>query len=1242
MNDDEKTAHRTRQQKRFPLSRNRRRSVQDGEDGRQIESLVGGNPFTGEELAEAAQTAFLERNLHEAMLLAGKSARILPTQSIFALLASIAEGLGDFSKASDFRLLQAFLANDVSLWEELLHEFVQGKLFFRAAVCLRRLIALEVKDKHRYRSLVLQLADLYLGLGETRRCIALLQPMWKASRYRDFEVFAILSSVFFQLGRWNALDRLIRSSLDGCSAQAERLSKYNGGPTGADEGNKRSNALLLSEQELSELLSSTQTRKKRRDRRDIFFGADDDDDDDDNNDDHEERGDAGSSAAPFTSLGDELEQNNEFSFDFESTAHREVLNDQDNAAASTSSFISKVVAAGKFMCSATTDAAKGKKNFLTLINVMLELMVERGQFTEALQLANECSSVVNCALMELPPDILLRVGVAYAHLGIDDAVADCFNELLCTAPFEEYGDAIFDAAECLVRIASYEQAAKMFSALCRYYSLQHGDLQREVDSAVDMTHRAALAKDLRNLSTAWAACLHRLAKCQTQLGLTTDAIVAYEEALSLEPGNAAAMVDLAELQHAMGNSESALTTLRRARLQASSAVPMATSSPTAPPPDPVKSIVCDASMTLLLADMMQRAAAQHPWIVEGRPSGSSGICAGAGSCSSLPRATSIANAVGLAQELLSVGVPLMERTVLQAGDDGDVMSVATGTTGSRRSGARRFVPRMTRAASSIVSSSSIADAMYPASMHSRVSSAVGSIATTFRTGSLSTARVLLARHGAMTVSQVGRSAAHTVGGGHDQKGPAAKDASMIFRFNRTRGKQRLVLAQGAAKRGQEMSGGANWDTGSIGRVDDLVDDVNSSAFGEDGLALATDPSEVVQSNTKRNEDAVGEIGAVRVRKRVRFDGDEESPVVTPDDETKAPTEFSIPDLESVAAANFGADTAMSALFVKITSAITDAKQSSTDTASGEGIVGDLASAAAFESSAVNPTASESLELVGREKMIRVAACIIDAYVVLELFTEAKQFGVTASTAFTRLLHRQQAGTLVAPLRLSSLRLSLASNDVSNATRITSRLLKDATSNSSDVWNCLAQLVNTNDRTKILLRLLVDRGESAETPLLCIVGNQYYRTGSHRHALNLYLIALQRHPHDPFLHFMTGLCYLFLTAQAVGSRDTVVHAALHHLEQYKLLSSAADGRLLGEAMYNIARALQQVSLDYLAAPIYKKIAGLEGVAGALHVPSQCSEAVRNAARVNLYWLYERVSGHHALALAALPDASELVI
>ena len=157
---------------------------------------------------EAAQTAFLSGNPSEARTKAMDALRIAPTAQLFALLAAICEQEGNHDGAVDFRLLQAFFARDVVLWKELLYEFLNAGHLFKASLCLRRWAAAET-DRDKRRELRLQLADLYISLGEWMRANSVLLELWRSSDHQDFEVLALIATLYFQLGRLRALATIV-------------------------------------------------------------------------------------------------------------------------------------------------------------------------------------------------------------------------------------------------------------------------------------------------------------------------------------------------------------------------------------------------------------------------------------------------------------------------------------------------------------------------------------------------------------------------------------------------------------------------------------------------------------------------------------------------------------------------------------------------------------------------------------------------------------------------------------------------------------------------------------------------------------------------------------------------------------------------------------------------------------------------------------------------------------------------
>ena len=88
-----------------------------------------GNLHDAELLREAvafehrARDAFLRNTPKVALQLCGESLRRLVRHETFALMAMCFEATGDFNKADECKLLQAYLARDSFLWQELLGEY---------------------------------------------------------------------------------------------------------------------------------------------------------------------------------------------------------------------------------------------------------------------------------------------------------------------------------------------------------------------------------------------------------------------------------------------------------------------------------------------------------------------------------------------------------------------------------------------------------------------------------------------------------------------------------------------------------------------------------------------------------------------------------------------------------------------------------------------------------------------------------------------------------------------------------------------------------------------------------------------------------------------------------------------------------------------------------------------------------------------------------------------------------------
>ncbi|KAG5505597.1 hypothetical protein JIQ42_08363 [Leishmania sp. Namibia] len=766
---------------RSPANAKRRREGQRSEfSSSALHSIFEGH-------VTAAQNAFLRGDSQTAEHEAVQALRIRPTAHLFALLAVIAESKGKFDKASDFRLLQAFLARDIVLWEELLHEFMTQQLYYKSVVCLQRMSALE-KNPERYRALQLQLADLLIGLGEIRRASNVLVPLWNSSRCRDFEVFALLSSLYFQLGKWASLQRLIESSIKhafqllpaggvaGATKTPGEAMEYGAGATGQVPP-----STPRTKQQLSTPPPDSSTSVSRVSKRVRFLGMGD--------------GEA-SAAAPATadlvhtavpdSFSPAEASLDEFSFDdFASPAsplsHPPSSYRPGDVAASTCAHRGGVVHQlyGERI---ELHTPQDQKNFLTLLNVHAELLNEQGSFSDTVQLLHMAAGCLNVDLMELPPDLLVRLGVAYAFLGgvYEQPCRDVFQHLMEHCSMEDFGDVLLDAAMSLQKVSMHEEAAELYVTLARYHQFAYDRVHRQVGVAeAELTlmqdtaplHQVQAATDAlktlkaeeADLKTVLAAALQGQAQSAYARELYEEAKEYAERVLQLEPIHLQARLLLGRYYFYQ-------------RKDTAAAVEVLTPSKHEPALQRIQ-------LGVFLVHVFQRAKRYV--------------------------------------EAIALGVSIFE-LLLSSEEDGDTQSVAPGTS-SRRSGASLYLPTMTRASSAIIPASSLAG------MVSGSASAGGSIAAARASFSLaasikastSVARQQLARRGleSLTTTIYGASAAASLAAGWDRREEEQqqlKDTSTIFRFNRRRRRPAVET---------KMGGG-----------DSLTDQTHEGPVGEDGEA----------------------------------------------------------------------------------------------------------------------------------------------------------------------------------------------------------------------------------------------------------------------------------------------------------------------------------------------------------------------------------------------------------------------
>ncbi|GET86792.1 hypothetical protein, conserved [Leishmania tarentolae] len=705
----------------------------------------------------AAQNAFLRGDSQAAQHEAVQALRIRPTAHLFALLAVIAESKGKFDQASDFRLLQAFLARDIVLWEELLHDFMTQQLYYKSVVCLQRMSALE-KDPKRYRALQMQLADLLIGLGEIRRASNVLVPLWNSSRCRDFEVFALLSSLYFQLGKWASLQRLIESSVKH-AFQLPPTADVGGATTtvgeiaghGAEATARASSSTPgTGQQQLPTLPTDSSISEQRVSKRVRFFGMNADED--------------GAAAhviadltAPTvpTSLSPAKVSLDEFGFnDFISPAspfsHSSSSHHPGDAGDDSGAHRGGVVHQlyGERI---ELRGPQDQKNFLTLVNVHAELLNEQGNFSDTVQLLHMAAGCLDVDLMELPPDLLVRLGVAYAFLGgvYEQPCRDVFQHLVEHCSMEDYGDVLLDAAMSLQKVSMHAEAAQLYVTLVRYHQFVYDRIHRQVGvaeaelmlmqdtSPLDQVQAAtdalkALKAEEADLKTVLAAVLQGQAQSAYARELYEEAKEYAERVLQLEPTHLQARLLLGRYYFYQ-------------RKDTAAAVEVLTPSKHEPALQRIQ-------LGVFLVQVFQRAKRYV--------------------------------------EAIALGVSIVE-LLLSSEEDGDTQSVAPGTS-SRRSGASLYLPTMTRASSAIIPASSLAG-MVGGSASAGGSNVAArtsfSLAASIK-ASTSVARQQLARRGleSLTTTVYGASAAASLAAGWDPREEEGqlKDTSTIFRFNRRR------------------------------------------------------------------------------------------------------------------------------------------------------------------------------------------------------------------------------------------------------------------------------------------------------------------------------------------------------------------------------------------------------------------------------------------------------------------------
>ncbi|RNF22444.1 hypothetical protein TcG_02386 [Trypanosoma cruzi] len=1179
-----------------------------------------------------AQNLFLGNDKDGAEREATLALRIHPTDHLFALLAVIADSKGQRDRASDFRLLQAFLANDTVLWEELLHEFLQEESYYKSTVCLQRLSALETKDKIRYRTLQLQLADLYIGLGEFKRAANILVPLWNGSRCRDFEVFSLLSSLFFQLGRWNSLHRLIESSLKNTfrpnmvvNAEEKRL-----GFSGAV-----SDTAKMSTDGGGEAPPPVKRRISKRVR---FFG--DDDNNDTNNDGNftgsveteKVRGDEEqhrqerqqrieTDAAPFfvptTPLPPAEDEDEDKDFDFSN-----LTSSGDGVPSKTAGSMPSTVVNSLYGDTIELRTPASKRNFLTLVNVHAELLNEEGKFFDTIRLLEFTAGCLQVPLLELPPDLLVRLGIAYAFLGgLEQQCREVFQHLIDTCSMAEYGDVLYDAANALQRVGLHAEARMLFQTLRRYHEFflsrftgiaNADNTDNNNNNNVSKGERKMLDdEEAAEVKTVFAATLFAEGQCEASLGNSEAAYNAFCRVLEIDPRHLQARLALGRMyMYDMKDADRAVMVITPREDE-----------------QPIERIQLGAELVRIFARVEKYV------------------------------------------EAIALGVSIFE-LILSGEEDGDTDSVAPGS--SRRTTTTLFMPTLSRASSAIIPPSAISDIVNGPCLGTATSSA-GRLSHTLATSikaSSAVFRTNLAKRGnaPLTTSFYGASAAASTAAGwfcFDEE--RSKDSSTIFRFNRTKkGLKRARLESGKENTHYTNDNDNNDLEGTKNNMEEEEEQIREARrrqrVGEVTRRCAdsfwkdekddNDSGEDESNNVINNENVrLGKMGDAEKLRRgeVRqikeefceerdLEELEEEAMLNNNDEGDATTQYELPSLEEVS--KQFSDPVMQQLFMKASSNDTaiaprnpweknvaiPSPMNAAAAASG----GDLG-VGQFSSSMLRVTFRDALGVLGRVGFVELAVTVISCYTAIGKFTEAKEFAFLVLTRCPRKMMFRHFGVLERPLRLAVLRAALASKESEDAYRVGVRLLQEQCSEEerNQVVELLYGLLNrVENGSAILLRLVADRNQAGPETLV-LLGNRYFLRRSFVRALNLYLAALQKRPNDILLCFLVGLSYMLISHQKrIRAREACVIAGWHYLSLYQELVRSVDIGRMGEAVYNCARALQYLGLHHLAVPLY------EQVAYEFKVPEQCTLALQRAARFNMYFTYQWRTGNTALAMAAL--------
>jgi tetratricopeptide (TPR) repeat protein len=171
------------------------------------------------------------------------------------------------------------------------------------------------------------------------------------------------------------------------------------------------------------------------------------------------------------------------------------------------------------------------QGYISLVNVEMEIALERGLYDEAVRSAHEAAQLLDVRPLDLPPDVLVRLGIAHAYQGDKTAALAAFHVITSSSDGDgshwatDFGDTLYDAAEALLSVGWAEEALDLLDAM--------------VSASVEL-----------NI----AAVHHSRGRCLVRLGRLSDAKAAFDVVLATEPHHARTRIALARMALELGDT----------------------------------------------------------------------------------------------------------------------------------------------------------------------------------------------------------------------------------------------------------------------------------------------------------------------------------------------------------------------------------------------------------------------------------------------------------------------------------------------------------------------------------------------------------------------------------------------------------------------------------------------------------------------------------------------------------------